>query len=281
MILGSLGSCVLPGLMSRSPSHATFRRRIAELDKRSGGRLGVAVLDTSTGSIVAHRGHERFPMCSTFKVSAAALVLHRVDRGIERLDRRIAILQADILDYAPVTKLHVGGSMSIAELCEAAITMSDNTAANLVLASFGGPPALTKFWRSVGDTETRLDRKEPELNFDKPGDPADTTTPVAMARNLRRFIFGGVLKPSSRETLSKWLKANKTGDARLRAGLPHDWVIGDKTGSGGNRTANDIAVIWPSNRKPFLVAAYLTEGPDSDSGRNTILADVGRAVADW
>jgi beta-lactamase class A len=254
--------------------------RLAELDKRSGGRLGCAVLNTSTGAVIAHRGDERFPMCSTFKASAAAFVLHRVDRRLERLDRRIVFSQSDVLSYAPVTKLHVGGDgMSVADLCAAAITVSDNTAANLLLASFGGPAALTKFWRSIGDTVTRLDRTEPELNEATPGDPRDTTSPAAMLENLRKFVLGDVLAPASRQLFSKWLVANTTGDTRLRAGFPRDWIIGDKTGSGAHGTSNDIAVLWPPSQKPFVVSVYLTQSRGSEDTRNAILADVGRALA--
>ncbi len=271
--------------VTRSPAWGykgeSLRARLVELDKHSGGRLGCAVLNTSTGATISHRGDERFPMCSTFKASAVAFVLQRVDRGAERLDRRIVYSEREILPYAPIAKLHVGGDgMSVADLCAAAITMSDNTAANLLLASFGGPAALTSFWRSIGDTVTRLDRTEPELNESTPGDPRDTTSPAAMLENFRKFVLGDVLAPVSREMFSKWLIANTTGDARLRAGFPRNWVIGDKTGSGPHETTNDIAAIWPSSRKPFVVAAYLTQGPGSEDARNAVLADVGRAVAD-
>jgi beta-lactamase class A len=260
--------------------NASLEARLAELDKRGGGRLGCAVLDTSTGAVIAHRGGERFPMCSTFKASAVAFVLWRADRRAERLDRRIVYSARDVLPGSPVTKLHVGGDgIPVADLCAAAITVSDNTAANLLLASFGGPAALTNFWRSIGDTVTRLDRMEPELSDGAPGDPRDTTTPAAMLENLHKFVLGDVLAPASREIFTKWLVANTTGDARLRAGLPRDWVIGDKTGTGGHETSNDIAVIWPPDRKPFVVAAYLTQGSASAGARDAILADVGRAVA--
>jgi len=255
--------------------------RLAEIDKRSGGRLGCAVLNASTGVVVAHRGDERFPMCSTFKASAVAFVLQRVDRRAERLDRQVVFSEHDILSHAPITKLHAGGDgMSVADLCAAAITESDNTAANLLLASFGGPAALTGFWRAIGDTVTRLDRTELQLNEGKPGDPRDTTSPIAMLENLRKFVLGEVLAPPSRKMFTKWLVANTTGDARLRAGFPRNFEIGDKTGTGGYQTANDIAVIWPLNRKPLVVTAYLTQGHGSDDDRERILADVGRAVAD-
>lgn len=255
--------------------------RLAEIDERCGGRLGCAVLDTSTGELVAHRGEELFPMCSTFKASAVAFVLHRIDHRAEQLHRRIIVAAQDVLPHAPITSLHVGGDgMSVVDLCAAAITESDNTAANLLLAGFGGPPALTHFWRTIGDTVSRLDRTETELNEGKPGDPRDTTSPTAMVENLRKFIPGDVLSPPSRKVLSKWLIANTTGDARLRAGVPRNCKIGDKTGTGGYQTCNDIAVIWPLNRKPVVVAAYLTQGRGSDDDRDRILADVGRAVFD-
>ncbi len=254
--------------------------RLTEIEKRSGGRLGCAVLDTSIRSVIGYRTSERFPMCSTFKASAAAFVLERADRGAEQLDRRIVFSPGDILPASPITKLHVrGNGMSIAELCSAAITVSDNTAANLLLSSFGGPAALTAFFRSIGDTVTRLDRNEPELNEGAPGDPRDTTSPAAMLEDLRKFVFGNVLRPESRKLFANWLVANKTGGARLRAGLPRDWAIGDKTGTGDNATSNDIAVIWPSNRKPFVVTAFLTQGAASGDEREAILADVGRTIA--
>jgi len=277
----------MQGLFALGASGATrassrgLKARFAELEKRSGARLGCALLNTATGAVISHRGGERFPMCSTFKASVAAFVLQRVDQRAEQLERRIVFSQRDILSYAPITKEHIGGDgMSVAELCAAAVTVSDNTAANLLLASFGGPAALTNFWRSIGDRVTRLDRIEPDLNEAAPGDPRDTTTPAAMAENLRKLVLGDVLTPASREILLKWLIATTTGDVRLRAGLPRDWIAGDKTGTGAHNTSNDIAVIWPPNRKPFVLTAYLTQGPASEDARNAILAEVGGAVAD-
>jgi len=219
-------------------------------------------------------------MCSTFKVAATALVLQRVDQGIEHLDRRIVFSRKDLLSYAPITEKHVGPpGMTVAELCRAAMTWSDNTAANLLLSSFGGPRALTAFFRSIGDPVTRLDRTEPTLNEARPGDPRDTTSPAAMLQDLHRLVFGDILSAKSRTMLSNWLVENKTGTASLRAGMPGDWKIGDKTGSGKNGTTNDIAVIWLPRRAPVLVTVYLTECPLPSPQRYAILADVGRAVA--
>nr|6TY6_A Chain A, Beta lactamase (GNCA4-2) [synthetic construct]6TY6_B Chain B, Beta lactamase (GNCA4-2) [synthetic construct]6TY6_C Chain C, Beta lactamase (GNCA4-2) [synthetic construct] len=261
---------------------AALSEQLAELEKRSGGRLGVAVLDTATGRRFGYRGDERFPMCSTFKALLAAAVLARVDQGKENLDRRITYGKEDLVDYSPVTEKHVGDGMTVAELCEAAITYSDNTAANLLLEALGGPAALTAFLRSIGDNVTRLDRWEPELNTAAPGDPRDTTTPAAMAATLRTLLLGDVLSPASRQQLVDWLIANKTGDKRLRAGLPADDRVGDKTGTGEHGTTNDIAVVWPPNRAPIFLAVYLTESQVDADARDAVIAEVARlVVAAW
>lgn len=256
--------------------------RLAALERRHGGQLGVAILDTVGGRRINHRGEERFPMCSTFKWLAAALVLARVDRGEERLDRRVGFDAKDLVSYSPVTEKHAGApGMTVAELCDAAVTLSDNTAGNLLLASFGGPAALTAFARSIGDTRTRLDRIEPELNEALPGDPRDTTTPAAMLGDLRELLLGDTLSPASRAQLTAWLVANKTGDARLRAGVPADWRAGDKTGTSNSRGAtNDVAILWPPGRGPLLVAAYYIDAvAATPEQRSAVLADVGRIVA--
>jgi beta-lactamase class A len=259
-----------------------FARRIANLEKERGGRLGVAMIDSASGTSAAFRGDERFPMCSTFKVLAVAATLARIDRGQDRLERRIRFDAADIVVNSPVTKNRVGGDgMSLAEICEAAMTVSDNTAGNLLLANLGGPEGLTAYARSLGDTVTRLDRNEPALNEAVPDDPRDTTSPVAMLSNLRSLVTGNILSPASKEHLVGWLVGNKTGDTRLRAGLPSDWRVGDKTGSGEKGTTNDVGVIWPSSgRQPIFVSAYLTGSAPEADHRNATLAAVGRAITD-
>jgi len=252
----------------------------AELERRNGGRLGVAAVDTASGRRFDHRGDERFPMCSTFKLLAAAFVLARVDRGHEKLDRRVVFADKDIVPYSPVTKEHVGsGGLSMAEICKAAITLSDNTAGNLMLASFGGPSALTHYVRSLDNGVTRLDRIETALNEATPGDPRDTTSPAAMLGTMQRLLVGDALSSGSREQLASWLLANKTGAKRLRAGFPADWRVGDKTGTGGNGSANDVAIVWPPGRAPILVAVYFTGSTISDEARNTVIANAGRIVA--
>lgn len=254
--------------------------RLMELERQHGGRLGVAILDTGNGRRITHRADERFLMCSTFKLLAASAILARVDQGLEKLDRRVVFGKDALLSYAPVTSLHVGGQgMTVAELCEAAITVSDNTAANLLLSSLDGPPAITAFVRRMGDTITRLDRIEPELNVSSPGDIRDTTTPAAMLADLQKLLLGDVLSKASREQLATWLRATSTGKDSLRAGLPSGWTAGDKTGSGGHGERNDVAIFWRPNRKPLLIAAYYVNPDTDDTGRNRVLAEVGRIAA--
>ena len=268
--------------LAKQVSKEDLHGHLIALERAQGGRLGVSILDVASGRRLDYRGDERFPMCSTFKWIAAALVLARVDRGDEQLDRRVAISQSDLLAYAPVTEKHVGSDgMSMAELCHAAVTLSDNTAANLMLASSGDPQGFTDFVRSIGDRVTRLDRIEPDLNEGTPGDPRDTTSPVAMLGTLRKLVLGDTLSSTSRDQLTDWLVANTTGDHALRAGLPTSWRIGDKTGSSSAGISNDVAIAWPTRGGPLLIAAYYAESKGDGKARSAVLAEVGRIAASF
>ncbi|AWH38221.1 L2 family class A beta-lactamase [Stenotrophomonas sp. ZAC14D1_NAIMI4_6] len=253
----------------------------AALEKVSGGRLGVTVLDTGSGRRIAgHRQDERFPMCSTFKSMLVAHVLSLADAGRVSLDTRVPIAEKDLLSYAPVARRHVGKDLSVRDLCRGTLTTSDNTAANLLLGVNGGPPALTAFLRAQGDAVTRNDRYEPEMNRFAKGDPRDTTSPAAMAASLARFAVGNGLSTASRLQFADWLIDNQTGDACLRAGLGKRWRVGDKTGSNGEDTRNDIAVLWPrAGGAPWVVTAYLQGASVDDDQRAAVLARVG-ALAD-
>jgi beta-lactamase class A len=251
---------------------------LAQLEKKSAGRLGVAVLDTNSGESAGHRTDERFAMCSTFKVLLAAAVLQRVDAHQESLDRTLP-MPAQFLFNSPLTQPHAGGSMTLRDLCAACLTRSDNTAANLLLATIDGPVGICRFARSLGDPVTRLDRAETTLNQALPGDPRDTTTPAAMVADWHKLLLGGTLSPASQKQLTEWLIANQTGGDRLRAGLPAGWVVADKTGSNGDTTTNNVAILWPKGQPPILIAAYLTECPGPEAKRSTVLAQVGRLVA--
>lgn len=256
-----------------------FARAVRDCERRSGGRLGVAVRDTGTGAAFAWKGDERFPMCSTFKLPLAAATLRRVELGQERLERRVPVSRQDLVDYAPFTEKRVGRDASVAELCEAAVTLSDNAAANLLLAPLGGPAGFTRYLRALGDPASRLDRPETALGECTPGDPRDTTTPNAMLGVVQRILLGKALSPASRARLTGWVVANTTGDHKLRAGLPAGWRVGDKTGGGDHGTSNDVAIVWPAARQPILIAVYLTESALNAAGRDAVIADVGRALA--
>jgi beta-lactamase class A len=284
---GALGKTMKAGGPARGRELAdaeAIRERLARIEAASGGRLGVSIVDTTTSLHAGLRADERFPMCSTFKLLAAGAVLTRVDRGQEDLQRRVVFSASDLVPNSPGTSRHTreltgDAGMSIGELCKAALTLSDNTAANLLLASFGGPAAVTAFARSLGDGMTRLDRIEPALNEAIPGDPRDTTTPNAMLGNLRELVLGEHLSAASRAQLLAWLAANQTGGSRLRAKLPEDWGVGDKTGTGERGTANDIAILWPAGRGPVLVTVYLTETDGDATRSNAAIANVGALVA--
>jgi beta-lactamase class A len=255
--------------------------QVAAIEERLGGRIGVAALDTGSGKRLDYRAEERFPMCSTFKFLAAAAVLKRVDEKQEQLDRFVSYDAKDILEYAPVTKAHLKeGGMTLGSLCEAAIEQSDNTAGNLLLDAIGGPRGVTNFARSLGDQVTRLDRKEPDLNSAIPGDDRDTTTPGSMLADMTRILTGDVLSRSSRSQLEDWLQRNKTGTGMIRAGVPTDWIIGDKTGRGANGASNDIAIIRPPDRAPVLLAIYSVGSTAAANDRAAAIAEAAKIVTE-
>ena len=268
---------------------AGFIGRMTAIQQRLGGRLGVYALTgngdhTASGSL-SIQSTERFAHCSTFKWLLATRVLQMADQGQVRLDKAIAYGKADLLDYAPVTKANaVRGHMTLSELCAAAVTLSDNTAANLLLAQVGGPAGLTQFARGLGDSETRFDRAEPDLNSNQANDPRDTTTPAAMAWLLKTVYTGTVLKPDSLAQLKAWMVGCQTGLKEIRAGVPAGWTVADKTGR-GNGAVNDVAVVWPKDKTgkeqaPVFLAIYTTGGTLGDDDRNQIIADTTRLVFD-
>lgn len=267
-------------------------RELAQLER--GGRLGVAVLHTGDGTVRGHRLDERFAMCSTFKLVLAAMVLDRAATGGRALTARLRVGASDLLAHAPVAKAAVEvaaargatqAELTLGELAEAAQTTSDNAAANLLLRDLGGPSAFTAFCRTHGDAATRLDRFEPEMSDVRPGDVRDTTTPRAMAQLVARLL-GGALARDARQRLRAWMVATATGAARVRKGLPSDWVAGDKTGTGGGQGmtvhCNDVVWLEPPGRAPLVVAVYYDTGVAGDwpsDADEEVLADVGRLVA--
>ncbi|HEX4121215.1 MAG TPA: class A beta-lactamase [Verrucomicrobiae bacterium] len=276
--LALFGMCLgIPAPAQALPVNASLTDGLARIEEWSGGRMGVGLLDSGSGQILGHRLDERFPMCSTFKVLAVAAVLSRVDEGSEHLQRSVPVRQTDVLKYAPVTSKHIGSNMTVADLCEAAITLSDNTAANLLLGALGGPGVVTTFARRIGDRHTQLDRIEPMLNEAAPGDLRDTTTPRAMAQDLNSLVLGSALSTASRTLLKNWMVRCKTGDKKIRSAVSKDYLVADKTGSGDRNTSNDIGIIWPGNQAPFVLTIYLTGSKfDSADQQSAIIAEATR-----
>lgn len=284
LLLGTFGTlttaCAKSRIVVPAEVPGGVPRSLTEIEARVGGRVGVFAIDTSTGRQLTYRPDERFAMCSTFKWALAAAVLARVDRAELSLEDGVPYGPTDLLEYAPVTREHVAaGSMTVDALARAAVTVSDNTAANLLLAKIGGPTALTQFVRLQGDLVTRLDRDEPTLNDNDPGDPRDTTSPRAMVGLMRKVLCGDALSPAGRARLLGWLRACETGKDRLRAGLPPDWSVGDKTGTGTHGAVNDVAIAVPPRRAPVLIAAYLSDGTAGLPALVAAHGDVGRLVA--
>ena len=259
----------------------TAAGRIAAIEQRVGGRVGVAALDSGTKRRIEHRANERFAMCSTFKLPLAAAVLHRVDEGKERLDRMITYTEADLLEHAPVTKKNIGeGGMSVEALCDAAMTYSDNTAANLLLATLGGPSGLTNFFAKLGDKVSRLDRNEPTLNDVAPGDPRDTTTPSAMLTSMQALLLGDALTSGSRSKLEDWMARNTTGAQLIRAGVPSDWRVGDKTGRGAQNSINDVAILRAPEGAPILLCIYSSGSKAPVAEREAAVAETAKIVVE-
>ncbi|WP_440088342.1 class A beta-lactamase [Streptosporangium sp. LJ11] len=250
-----------PSTVPAAPAPGQIRaaKELRALEASFKGRIGAYAVDTATGATIGHRSGERFPMLSTFKAMAAAAVLHRARTSEPGLmDKVVRWTAADLREHSPVTGKHVKDGLTVARLCEAAVTRSDNTAANMLLRQIGGPAGLTRYLRTLKDPISRLDRWETELNDWSPKERRDTTTPASMGRDLRAVTVGNALHAKDRERLNAWLIANTTGDARIRAGLPRTWTIGDKTGTSSRYGAgNDIAVVWPGrSAAPVIMSIY-------------------------
>jgi beta-lactamase class A len=281
LLLITIASCfistsLLANTQPIKPSSA--QEKLAALEASSGGRLGVYAINTANNSSIQYHAEERFPFCSTSKVMAVSAILKKSMTDNQYLQQKVMYKKQDLASYSPITEQHLTDGMTISELCAAAITHSDNTAMNLLLAQLGGPQAVTNFARSIGDTTFRLDREEPELNTAIPGDLRDTSTPKAMANSLQKLTLGNALSLPQREQLQIWLKSNTTGDARIRAGVPENWIIGDKTGTGDYGTTNDIGIIWPPKCSPIVIAIYFTQNKQDAAPRDDVIAAATRIV---
>ncbi|WP_232662840.1 class A beta-lactamase [Pseudonocardia sp. TRM90224] len=272
-----LAGCALAEDHIAPPAASPASADLAALEGRFGARLGVYAISPISGKEVRHRPDELFPMCSTFKGLAVAALLDKFP--ISHLEEVVPFTSRALLDGSPISKENVGSGMTVRELCDAAIRYSDNTAANLLLEQIGGPAELTAFLRSLGDDVTRLDRIEPELNSAEPGDPRDTTSPRAIGNDYRELVLGKRLATDTKFELTRWLTTNTTGDDRIRAGLPPDWKVGDKTGTGSYGTANDVAIAWPPSM-PAIVVSILSTKPAKDAvADSALIAEAAKIVA--
>lgn len=269
-------------LFSPAFAHAEAYDRIVEIEKTLGGRIGVSALNIANSTHIRHRGDERFAMCSTFKAALAGAVLARCDHGDLVLEEKIKFDESDLLPNSPRTAIHLrDAALSIEMLCAAAVEVSDNTAANVLLSLIGGPAQLTDFFRSIGDNVSRLDRMELELNSNLPGDPRDTTTPDAMSVNLKSLLVEHeVLRAPSRNRLTNWMFNEQNGRNRIRSGLPADWRVANKPGTSAARAGatNDVAVAWPPDHAPIIICIYIDAREATLEGRILAIAEVSRAV---
>jgi beta-lactamase class A len=272
----------LAAAVARPAAAARASSALKAIHKRIGGRLGVHVLDSQSGKRIVYDDDSRYSMASTFKMMLGAALLWQVDRGAFPLTHELAVDRNDLLANSPVLEPQLAAgvtALSVRDLCRAAVTFSDNAAANVLLKGIGGPAALTAFARSIGDQVTRLDRIEPELNANSPGDERDTTTPRAMVESMLRIFTQDVLSLASRALLIDWMTASRTGLNRVRAGLPKSWQSGDKTGTGQNGAFNDLVLTWPPERRPILIAVYMSESALDAKELAAAQAEIGAVVA--
>ncbi|WP_312477909.1 class A beta-lactamase [Kosakonia cowanii] len=258
----------------------TLQKKIEMLENKSGGKLGLTVVDTSDGTTYSWRGDEKFPLCSTSKVMVVAAILKKSESDTNLLAKKITINKSDMVNYNPITSKYIDSSMTITELSKAALQYSDNAAMNKLLSYLGGPRYATQFARTIGDKAYSLDRNEPGLNTAIPSDSRDTTTPSAMAETLNKLILGSALKKEQKAKLTEWMKGNTTGLNSIKAGLPAEWTVADKTGSGDYGTTNDVAVIWPKNHAPVILTTYFTQPEKDASARKDVLASAAKLIAE-
>ncbi|UWR50069.1 class A beta-lactamase [Phaeobacter inhibens] len=269
-------ACV--ALLSTQALASDLAETIRNWEQALDARLGVLLVHPATGWEIAHNADDRFPLNSTFKPLLCAAILSQVDRGTEDLTAQVEIRRKDLVSHSPVTERYIGTTRSLAQLCDAAITRSDNTAANLLLERIGGPEGFTEYMQTSGDLITRLDRWETDLNSATPGDPRDTASPRSVLSTLHAALSGTMLSGSSSAQLADWMQRDQLADDLIRAHLPEGWTIGDKTGAGGHGSRGIIAFLRDPQGHEYLAAIYITETNADFSRRNQAISDIGRAM---
>ncbi len=268
-------TCLSPAQAASSALTAYLQQQESQLN----ARIGMAVVDAQGTPVFGWRENERFPLTSTFKVLTCAALLDQLHKKHGSLEERVSLQPTELLDYSPIAKDYLPPeTISLRKLCSAAVSYSDNTAANRLLTWLGGPAAVTQFMRSLDDNVTRLDRTEPTLNMATPGDVRDTTTPHHIVRSLRLLLASDVLTQIDRATLDNWMREDKVADALLRSTLPEGWAIADKTGAGGYGSRAIIAAVYPPHKPPFYVAIYITQTTASMKTADAVIAEIGRRL---
>ncbi|HHK5536830.1 TPA: class A beta-lactamase [Bacillus mobilis] len=278
----TLIGCSNSNIQSEPPKQAkqenTSRHSFVKLEKEYDAKLGIYALDTGTNQTVTYRSDERFAYASTHKALAVGALLQK--KSIEDLDQKIKYTSKDLVNYNPITEKYVDTGMTLKELADASIRYSDNTAQNLILKQLGGPSEFKKSLREIGDSVTNPERFEPELNEVQPGDTRDTSTPMALATSLQTYTLSDILPIEKRNFLIDLMKRNTTGDNLIRAGVPEEWEVADKTGSGSYGTRNDIAIIWPPNKKPIVLAVLSNHAKEDAKYEDKLIADATKIVLD-
>jgi len=275
----SLLACLVIIVFSALNAQAnSLHQTVKGIEDQLGARIGVSIYDLKNNHRWSYKGDTRFPLMSTFKTLACAKLLYDVENGNQSIDSTVVINEDSIVTWSPVTEKRIGEKISLKDSCAATLSMSDNTAANIILSSIQGPKALTQFMRSIGDEITRLDRFEPDLNQALDGDLRDTTTPNAITKSLNTLLFGDVLNQEAKDQLKKWMKSNKVANSLLRSVLPKDWSIADRSGAGGYGSRGITAIVWSDLRAPLIISIYLSQTEASFALRNKAIAEIGNEI---
>ncbi len=277
----SLALMVVSLLASTSSfSHTLDSQSIQGIESRVSARIGVAVYDTAAKQTWSYKGDERFPMMSTFKTLACANLLYDAEKKGLDLESKVSIKPEDLIVWSPVTKALADREISFKDACTATMEMSDNTAANVVLSGIGGFNGLTEFLRLIGDTKTRIDHIEPDLNHARPGDERDTTTPNSMVKTLNQLVYGNTLSEASRAQLKTWMMDNKVSDGMIRSILPDGWKIADRSGAGAYGSRAITAIVWSETRAPLIISISLTETELTIPERDAVINEISELIFD-
>ncbi|WP_417879026.1 class A beta-lactamase [Vibrio sp.] len=261
-----------------SESFMPVEQEVHLVEQSLNAQVGVAILNTETGEHWDHNGNERFPLTSTFKTIACAKLLYEFDNGKIPLDTKVQVKSTDLVTYSPIIEKYVGSEITLTDACHAAMTMSDNTAANIIIKAVGGTQSITNFVKDIGDTQTRLDRMEPDLNEGALNDPRDTTTPTAITNTLNELLFGSTLSDSSKDQLNEWMANNQVTGNLLRSVLPSDLKIADRSGAGGFGARSITAIVWNDQQPPTIISIYIAQTDASMEQRNAAIVNIGRVI---